>query len=123
MIWLPAIVVSAVATELFAHLPIERTATSSIANGARAGRVILSPAISDHWKEKVMPAYAARMGRETVTLTLCFAALTAIVAALIALIGRIDPEAARFIGSAMGMAFSALMSTLYYLGRRRLVGA
>jgi uncharacterized membrane protein len=123
MIWVLAIALSALATEVFAHLPIERSATLTLASGAQAGRIILSPAISDHWKEKVMPAYAARMGRQTMMLSLCIAALTLIVSLLIVGINRIEPDAAQFIGTPAGVLFSLIVSTLYYLARRRLVRA
>lgn len=123
MIWLPAAVLSAIATEVFAHLPIERSALTALASGSQAGRIILSPDISDHWKEKAMPAYALRMGRETLTLALCFGLLIGIVAVLMAFMDRIDPDAVRFILSGPGMAFSLIVSIVYYVARRRLVRA
>ncbi|MET0366078.1 MAG: hypothetical protein ABW169_15655 [Sphingobium sp.] len=123
MIWLPALLVSCLIVEIFAHIPIAQSAVLTLRSGARARRVILSPAISDHWKEKVMPVYALRMGRQSLVLAWYFAILAAVAATAMAILDREMPDAALFMASARGVAFGFLVSILYFWGRRRLVRA
>lgn len=64
-------VVSVVAVEVFLKLPVKEVTGDLISVAKRASRTVLSPHISDHWKEKVMLAYA----RKTFTNTLKLAAI------------------------------------------------
>jgi hypothetical protein len=123
MTWLLALILSCVGTEIFVHLPITRAVALTLASGTQAGRIILSRGISDHWKEKVMPAYALRMGRQSLMLTGCFLLLTALVGALLVIMDMLVPDTAMFIGSGAGLAFSLLVSVVYYQARRHIVRA
>ncbi|HEX7854194.1 MAG TPA: hypothetical protein VF503_10905 [Sphingobium sp.] len=123
MIWLLALILSCVGTEVFVHLPIARSVARTLASGTQASRVILSSAISDHWKEKVMPTYALRMGRQSLMLTACFAFLTGIVGGLVLIMDRLVPGTALFIASGPGLVFSFFISILYYQARRHIVRA
>jgi hypothetical protein len=104
-------------------MPIAQSAAQTLGSCAQARRVILSRGISDHWKEKVMPAYALRMGRQSLVLTFYFAILVAVTAAVLWITKRILPDATAFIDSAHGLAFGFLVSILYFMVRRRVVGA
>lgn len=115
-----AILISLLGTELFVRLPIARATAATLASSAQAGRIVRSRAISDHWKEKVMPVYAARLGRQSLALTACFALLAATGMAAVLVADWLVPGEQLFFESAEGLALSALASTLYYLARNRL---
>jgi hypothetical protein len=55
---LPGVVVF---VELFRLLPVARHVQAIRKNAVKAFTVILSPRISDHWKEKSIPAYAGKI--------------------------------------------------------------
>ena len=121
--WLWVIGASCLAAELFARLPFEPVVSRMAKCGARAGRIVSSRRISDHWKEKIMPRYAARMGRDTLTLTFYFALLALLVGGVLLAAEAIAPDAARLLTSAAGLAASFLVAVVYYLVRRRFVRA
>lgn len=118
--WLLVIAVSCLAAELFSRLPFERTVSRMARCGGRASRIISSRRVSDHWKERILPSYALRMARHTLTLTLYFAVLAAAIAAVLFAADAIAPDAERFLTSAKGLAATFLVATAYYLLRRRL---
>lgn len=121
--WLWVIGLSCLAAELFARLPFEFVVSRMARCGARASRIISSRRISDHWKEKVMPRYAMRMGRDTLTLALYFAALALVAGGVLFAAEAVAPEAARLLTSARGLAAAFLVAIGYYLLRRRLARA
>ena len=121
--WLWVIGASCLAAELFARLPFEPVVSRMAQCGARASRIVSSRRISDHWKEKVMPSYAMRMGRYTLTLALYFALLAVLVGGVLFAAEAMAPDAARLLTSAVGLAASFVVATAYYLMRRRLVRA
>ena len=121
--WLWVIGASCLAAELFARLPFEPVVSRMARCGARAARIVSSRRISDHWKEKVMPSYAMRMGRHTLTLALYFTLLAALVGVVLFAAEAIAPEAARLLTSAAGLAASFVVAIIYYLLGRRLVRA
>ena len=118
--WLLVIGVSCLAAELFSRLPFEPTVSRMARCGARAGRIISSRRISDHWKERVLPRYALRMAGHTLALTLCFAVLVVVAGGVLFAADAIAPDAGRFLGSAKGLAVTFAIATAYYVLRRRL---
>jgi hypothetical protein len=50
------------AGEVLLRLPFAATLRQMVANAGRARHVLTSRRISDHWKERAIPAYALRMG-------------------------------------------------------------
>lgn len=121
--WLWVIGASCLAAELLSRLPFERI-VSSMAQCARlAGRVISSRRISDHWKERILPAYAGRMATHTLMLTLYFAALAGLVSVALLAADAITPGTAGLITSGKGLVASFAVATAYYLLRRRFARA
>ena len=118
--WLWMIGASCLAAELLSRLPFERTVSRMMRCANQASRVIASKRISDHWKERIVPAYAGRMATHTFMLALYFAALAALVALVLLAIDATTPEAGRFLTSAQGLIASFIVATAYYLLRRRL---
>lgn len=118
-----AILMSCLGVEIFLRLPIAQSTALMAEGGLRAGRVILSPRISEHWKEKVMPAYAARMARQTVVLACLFGIFAGALGAGLLAINAVHPAAAQFLTSLRGLALGLAASLVYYPLRRRFVGA
>ncbi len=118
-----AILMSCVGVEIFLRLPIARSTAVMAQGGMHAGRIILSSRISEHWKEKVMPAYAARMARQTLMLACLFGVFAAALGLALFAIDAVQPAAAQFLTSLKGLTLGLVASLLYYPVRRRLVGA
>ncbi len=55
-----------IASEVFLRLPFSCCLRRIISNAAKAASVLRSRKISDEWKEKVLPAYALRIGTNSV---------------------------------------------------------
>lgn len=121
--WLWVIGASCLVAELFARLPFGPVVSRMARCGAQASRIVASRRISDHWKEKVMPGYAMRMGRHTLTLALYFVLLAALAGAVLFAAEAVAPDAARLLTSAAGLAVSFVVALVYYLLRRRRVRA
>jgi len=66
MIWLLVILAAILASEALWRLPLMARVRDVTAASRKAGRVLASKRISDHWKERVLPAYAWRIGRGSV---------------------------------------------------------
>ncbi|PKP73029.1 MAG: hypothetical protein CVT84_15690 [Alphaproteobacteria bacterium HGW-Alphaproteobacteria-6] len=66
MIWLLVILAAILASEALWRLPLMARVREVTAASRKAGRVLASKRISDHWKERVLPAYAWRIGRGSV---------------------------------------------------------
>ena len=49
------------AVEVALHVPLDKTVPRAIQSGKRAVQIIGARHISDHWKEKALPAYAMRI--------------------------------------------------------------
>lgn len=118
-----AILIACLGVEIFLRLPIAQSTAQMAGSGLRAGRVIMSRRISEHWKEKVMPSYAMAMARQTLRLAGYFCFFAATLAASLFLIELVRPEAAQFVTSLKGLMLGLGASVLYYPVRRRLVGA
>ncbi len=123
MIWLAAICISCIGTELLLRLPIAPSTLRIGRDSARVGRIIFSPSISDHWKEKVAPVYALRMGRQTLALAGYFAILAAVVSACLIAAALAVPDVALFLSSLTGLSFSIAISILYWQMKHRLAGS
>lgn len=61
MAWALLVLGTIAVAELFLRLPIAAAARGILGTARRAQRTIRSARISDHWKEKVLLAYAARL--------------------------------------------------------------
>ena len=87
MIWLLVALAAVLASEAMLRLPLVAQARGVIDVSGRSMHVLRSKRISDHWKERVLPAYSARMAKGSVGF------LLSLVAALVpvALIGLALP--------------------------------
>ena len=83
--WLLVIVAAILASEALLRLPIMAKIKDVSEISQKAVRVLKSGRISDHWKERVLPAYAKRIGFGSVAffVLLCLGLLPVLVAGLI----------------------------------------
>ncbi len=105
MAWFLVLIGAALASEAFLRLPLMGQIQRVLDTVPRVSRVLKSARISDHWKERVLPAYALRMGKASVLffLLLCLAVLPLL---------------------AMGLIYSGgLMGWLEFLMRPLVIGA
>lgn len=70
------LIAAMLASELLLRLPLLRQARHLLAVTRKSAATIRSSRISDHWKERVLPAYSLRMGLHSVLffLLLCVVA-------------------------------------------------
>lgn len=61
MIWALLGVATLAACELMRRLPVMQQFQRATGTASKASRLIANPAVSDHWKERVLPRYAARL--------------------------------------------------------------
>jgi hypothetical protein len=87
MTWILLAVAAVLASEAMLRLPLLAQAQGVIDVSRRSMHVLGSKRISDHWKERILPAYSARMAKGSIGffLSLC-AALVPVVA-----IGFLNP--------------------------------
>ncbi|WP_284165766.1 sulfotransferase [Frigidibacter sp. SD6-1] len=87
LFWGLVTLAAVLASEALLRLPVIGRIAEVSATAQKAGRVLKSGRISDHWKERILPAYALRIGVGSVTffLLLCLALLP------VALLGLLYP--------------------------------
>lgn len=61
MSYILSTILSVIVIELFFYLPFMASVNGILLQAKKSKNVILSAKISDHWKEKILPVYAARM--------------------------------------------------------------
>ncbi len=83
--WFLVVGAALLASECFLRLPILRQLADVTATARKAMTLLKSSRISDHWKERVLPAYSLRIGKGSVAffLLLCLALLPVLLAGLI----------------------------------------
>lgn len=123
MSWALLAVCSIAFVELFLRLGTFRRVQLMNGLARKAKWVVLSPKISDHWKEKVLPAYSLRLMGNSLMM---FATLVGAVSPFLlsSLIG--DPMGLGFtalVASWLGILVSCLVAMAYVVVRGRLVRA
>jgi hypothetical protein len=115
--------VSVLAVELFMRLPVKQAINELWRVSQKASRTVLSPHISDHWKEKVMLVYA----RKALTSTLKLAAIMSIFIVLALLpvfivdfFGITEQSVLSLLGTTRGLVASTLIAACYFWLRGRL---
>ena len=115
-------VVSILAVELFLKLPVRQAVDDLWRVSRKASHTVLSPHISDHWKEKVMLVYA----RQAFTSTLRLAAIILIFVALILLpvvivdyLKLTEQPVLALLSTARGLMASTIIAAGYFWLRGR----
>lgn len=63
MIWILSAIGAIAASELFLRLPIMKHLATVGAVSRKSMKVLGAKKVSDHWKEKVLPAYSLRLAK------------------------------------------------------------
>lgn len=66
MLWSLLILAAVLAGEVLWRLPLLAQLRAVVAAARKSAHVLASSKVSDHWKERVLPAYAWRIGRGSV---------------------------------------------------------
>jgi hypothetical protein len=118
--WLLAALLCLCLVELMVRLPFAAAVRGLHAASEKAVRVVRARAISDHWKEKAMGAYARAAFLSTLGLALLLLAVAAVVVLLTLLFEAGSGGFERFLLSWRGIAFTLVFASLY-LGVRTAV--
>lgn len=127
MSYLALSLISIVAVEIFLWLPIRPPILQLATLGRKIPRVILSPKISDHWKEKVLLKYALLLAINSIKaflwLLLAVALILGFTAGLGYVFGMGSASALELVASTEGIAIMSLLSIAYYFIRQKLVSS
>lgn len=107
------------ACEVALRLPLRRIMAGFNANAARAVAVVGSGAISDHWKEKVLPVYAWRIMKGSVLFFLCLIAIAVPVFAVMALVTGSPGAATAALMRPLPLIFMTALGVAYVWARLR----
>ncbi|WP_260925799.1 hypothetical protein [Novosphingobium sp. 9] len=116
--WLIAAGLCCVASEVFSRLPILSVTMGMAGHGRAAGKMLLSRRISEHWKERMAPVYARRMGASTLVLAGWFVLFAALISLLLLAGERLHPGLTMRLESGIGLLFALAVSSLYLLVRK-----
>lgn len=119
LVFLLAAVACCLATELVLRLPIVPPALAIMRLGAKAGRVVASRRISEHWKERAGQAYTLRMGRSTIILAAWIGIFACAVTGLLLAADHVQPGVLPLLETLPGLAFAFGVSFAYYRFRTR----
>jgi len=122
MTWLLAALIAIAFVEILLRLPLMPALARLLATARQVRRVIASPRISDHWKEKSLVVYAGRLLRHSLVIS----ALLGFACALITLAGLalalpLEADFFGFLATLEGAIFATVVSLAYVFARSRLV--
>lgn len=118
-----SLLLSGLTVELFLRLPLRARLHTLSRTSRRAIRVLLSPAISEHWKEKALLCYARNLAISTGLLALTIGAVAVVLFATLAAADAIVDEAPgvlAFVTSYQGLILITIFSSVYAFLRVRL---
>lgn len=124
MIYLALVLTTVFAVETFLFIPIMPPITNLLELGKKIPRVILSPKISDHWKEKVLLKYALLMGINSVKIffwMLISLALIVLVLSVMDLFIDSGASVLELASTTGGLAVMTVTSIIYYYLRQQFV--
>lgn len=118
MNWLLTTLLCAVLVELLLRLPFSAPVRAVARSGQRAMRVVASKAISDHWKEKAMAAYARQTFVSSLRIAVLLAIVLGVATALVLGLEQLSGGFQAFFLSGTGIAFSIVAASAYAWARR-----
>lgn len=113
MSWLLAAVAGIAAVEVILRLPLAETLVRCRQTTSKVQSVITSARISDHWKEKVVPAYAIRLLGLSVRIALYLLLVMAPVLTFIAIATALGVPFLEFTLSLTGIVFMSVVALAY----------
>lgn len=110
-----------IVAELFMRLPIIINVRRSSQIAAKSATLIRADKISDHWKERVLPAYAGALFVQTLKLAMMTVLAFAPVAVALAIAPLLNAPLLSLLVSFQGIALSVATAAIYAFVRMRLV--
>lgn len=121
MNWFLTAILCVLLVELALRLPFAAALGGVIRSGGRAVRVIRAKAVSDHWKEKALAAYAQTTFFSSIKLAGILVILLAVAAVLVVALEQISGGFQSFILGWRGIAFSIFLASFYLTIRESIV--
>lgn len=116
-----ALLFCAALVEAVARLPAKELLRKYIAISNRAIATVRSRRISEHWKEKVLPAYAQQMFASSMRIGALLALVVLGAIGLAMLLNSLSASFSAFVISPLGGGVCAALCTLFWFARSRLV--
>ena len=121
MNWFLTAILCVLLVELALRLPFADVVAGVSKSGGRAVRVVRAKAVSDHWKEKALAAYAQTTFLSSIKLAGLLVVLLTIAAVLVAALEQISGGFQSFILGWRGIGFSIVFASLYLTVRKLIV--
>lgn len=122
MNWFLTAILCVLLVELALRLPFASTISEVIRSIEKAFHVIRAKAVSDHWKEKALAAYAQITFFSSIKLAGLLVVLLTIAAGLVVALGQISGGFESFILGWRGISFSIVFASLYFKVRSTVHG-
>lgn len=121
MNWVLAVVLCILTIEAAVRLPFVPLAARARGTAVKAIKVVRSEAASDHWKERVMLAYAGVMLGCTIRLSALLLTILAFAAVVVIAFNQVHDGFLQFLLNSLGFLFSMLVTIGYFAVRRRIL--
>lgn len=121
MNWVLTVLLCAVLVEVLIRLPLARPIEQLARSGSSALHVMTAKAVSDHWKEKAMGAYARATFMGTLKVAILLAFWLGVAVVLVLGLDLLSGGFQAFLLSWKGIGFTIVAGSLYAVARRALV--
>lgn len=118
MNWALTAILCVILIEISVRLPLPIVIARIGMIGHKAMRTLGAKSVSDHWKEKVLLAYAVSLFLSTMKLAGYLAAIGAVAVILIFLFDHFGATVGDFLTDWPGILFSLVFATLYFVTRK-----
>lgn len=121
MNWVLSTVLCIILIEFVLRVPLPAILADISSVGRKALHTLGAKSVSDHWKEKVMLAYASKLFLSTMKLAVYFAAFALLAILIIFAFDYFGASVGDFIVSWTGISFSFVIATIYIMIRKYFV--
>ena len=121
MNWLLTGLLCILLVELALRLPFAAVVAAVSKSSARAVRVVRAKAVSDHWKEKALAAYARTTFLSSMKLAALLAVLLTFAAVLVVALEQVSGGFQSFILGWRGIGFSIVFASFYLMARKAIL--
>lgn len=121
MNWFLTAIICTLVVELVLYFPCIDLTLRIHKTSVKAARVIRAKAVSDHWKEMALAAYAKTTFLSSIKLAGIFATIFAITAIGVVVFNYYFDDFQSFFLGWRGIGFSAIFTTIYLIGRKLIV--
>ncbi len=123
-VYVTALIICITAVELFTRAPLKETIADLLQYAKNSRRVISSNYISDHWKEKVLPAYSKKLAQSSFKIFFIFGIVLAVLLVLSKVLDYLflsGESTIEYLSTMSGILFATIVSIGYYYVRTTLL--